>query len=328
MKKLLILLLWLFVLFFSYGIIPTFMEEEDSTLFMFFLCLFYVFILFHFSGNRSVSKPKWNKYWLMILVLSLFPCLWSYDHSVSLGIWNSQSSGERLGFSIFFSSVRDLFMTSNFFFKHGDALIESISKKNVLVLYQIYSIGFSVFIFYEWLKDTFNQNIKRTLAFYVSLIKRHYIFCFATVVCLGINSLFPISHLIIGNNSFLWWKTIIYLIGYPVVLFLGYHFFKKNNKKPNYFFLLLLFIFPVISVSGDIVPYTNFFSDNLHNGREIALEPWLSGLLNIIITTISDVFKSDFRGLAFVKVYSLFQVILVLSVFPSFFMNKEKSHAQ
>lgn len=122
---------------------------------------------------------------------------------------------------------------------------------------------------------------------------------------------------------------IAYLIVYFLIL-IGYKIYtrRKNiNIKINIFTILLLVSFPIISVSENYRAILSCGSDDVFNNeRIVTINALITALPKTIVSFIQDSEQERFTSFLNIKFYSLFQIIVVLFLFPSLLISKEEKY--
>jgi hypothetical protein len=133
----------------------------------------------------------------------------------------------------------------------------------------------------------------------------------------------------------IWFYCTSYLIVFFSIAFIYLHYRNKFHSLFNS--LLLICFFPIISIGNNMLDYKG---EMRQDARSITIYPLVHSLTVTTVSFYRDYllenefnkkpeskhlpFKSEFNSLSGIKLYSLFQIAMVLMLFPSLLITKEE----
>lgn len=250
-----------------------------------------------------------------MVLLAIFPCIVSWD---ILGAGEYQVIGQNIMVCGVLFSLIDLFIDSRALGTGNLTLIEGIRTHHLIIVLQLYSIVFAVLVSFYTAK--IEHDLRKMAAFYNKL-KIYFAPCL--VLCLGYFWLFKAtpsmrSYVDAGD----WAGTVAYIFCYMLVLIL----FKKlrNGWAVSILSVLLVLFFPVIMASGDTVNMTH--TDDIERlAQYVKVAPLAEAIATAIIPAPSDV-SGHWYALYHIKLYTAFQVLLVLLLLPAALTSKSNKN--
>lgn len=282
-----------------------------------FIIYIYSFLTLLLMVIHTNSKNR-NLY--LLLLMTIFPCFYVGDITGGLGRKFDpigSSSGYFYAISGFLWSIAGLFNTLKLLIFDNLNLLLRIKTQNTLLVFQAYSVLFTISIYLALLKT--RTIYKKSLLLY-SKFKYFILICAVFSVCyvlfFGKNTLISYS-----ENTDMWYKTLFFLLLY-ISLLIIYIIAQKRYEIWGNELIAVIFIllFPIISVSSNT--FNLITADTIPNyERCIGISPLLSALPNTIKYLINDLYFQE-KYVFSIKLYSLFQIFMILYVFPSILIPK------
>ena len=252
-------------------------------------------------------------------LLTVFPCINTESINSGLGR-KSDPFGNSIGYyyeiSGFLWSIGK-FIVPNF--KGLVSFIRGIETHNTLVIYQAYSILFAISISFVLLK--LKPIYKKSILLYSKFKHIKLIFILLSICCVLV-FLREGELISYWNNTTIWNKTLFFLLLYFSLLII-YVVFQRYHKIRYNEIIVLVFIlfFPTISVTSDI--FNTITADTVPRyERSLNIVPLISALPSTIKYLVSDLyFQMKYYDFS-IKLYTLFQISMVLFVFPSLLTPK------
>jgi hypothetical protein len=127
------------------------------------------------------------------------------------------------------------------------------------------------------------------------------------------------------NNIFLLsYLSVYFLISIAIVLKKKYLHYEIRQL----FFLVLLLFFPIISVSNEYRYVGKCASEGFNYERIVSISPLINAIPKTIFSFFQDSKREHFDSFLQIKIYSLFQIAIVLLLFPSILIAKEEKNAE
>lgn len=310
-----------FLSFILHGILDDGNYFERILISSFYFICFFTLQLFIFFNKKLTQR---NKFIFLLAIVPFYPTLFLSEHPTDY-----YSTTFNLGICGTLWSIIDIISDSHdLYLNRGKLdLIYGIKTKNPLIIYQTYSILFVLVIsMLSWkLKIIYGSSFKL-------YSKYRYIF----LIVFGISFLFVFGYqqdqisgeyiTIMYKKNSVWQKNLIYLMIYYsiIVLFVIY----RSRMHHNWFqmtVLLLMLFFPIICATSDFSNVITADTTVTDYKRSLNLEPLVFALPMAIKYLIHDVFVDKHFVFA-IRLYSLFQILMVIFLFPSCLNSKSIQH--
>ncbi len=273
------------------------MDSRSPGLIIIYLILY--FLTFYFFKKSSL----WNSSRLImgILLFIYLPCVWT--------------DGSHLGMAQNLFVLKDLFSSNNFFIHHGPNLIESIKKKDVNVIFQMYSIILGTGVYIKLVKsELVNKVMLRNIW---TGIRRNFWVISGIITIYGMLDFYYISPLLEMKESFdfKYYRfnlVILYLSSYFLLLLIYKSFILKKTLLKTSLNIIFILLFPVITLST--TPSIQYTDSMEYDGLFPILSPFGSSFFQVFYGLFQDSYLDPLNINIQVLIYGLVQIIFIFII--------------